>query len=132
MSAAAETVTYADLLCQHAPAVPSTDEEHREALALLGRYMTKTSPTEGERKFTATLAALIGDYERRRFAQTKAAPADILRELMRDRGMRPKDIWIVFGSKGVASEVLRGKRGISKERAKALAEIFSVPADLFL
>jgi HTH-type transcriptional regulator/antitoxin HigA len=134
MSAAAETITYESLLHEYAPAVPTTDEEHREALELLGRFMARggNSLAEGERKFVGTLAALIADYERRRFQREKAAPADILRELMRGRDMKPKDLWGVFGSKGITSEVLRGKRGISKERAKALAEIFCVPVDLFI
>jgi HTH-type transcriptional regulator/antitoxin HigA len=51
---------------------------------------------------------------------------------MRARGMQPRDLWDVFGSKGVTSEVLRGKRGISKERAKILARVFGVSADLFI
>ncbi len=38
----------------------------------------------------------------------------------------------VFGSKGIASEVLNGKRGISKTQARALANYFHVSADLFI
>jgi HTH-type transcriptional regulator/antitoxin HigA len=133
MSAAAEKLTYQNLLREYAPAVPTTDEEHRDAVELLNEFMQRgDSLTEGERRFVATLAALIADYERKRFQRTEAAPADILRELMRGRGMKPKDLWGVFGSKGITSEVLRGKRGISKERAKILAEMFSVPVDLFI
>jgi HTH-type transcriptional regulator/antitoxin HigA len=46
--------------------------------------------------------------------------------------MKPKDLWSVFGSKGITSEVLRGKRGISKEKAKILAATFHVPVELLL
>jgi len=46
--------------------------------------------------------------------------------------MKPKDLWGVFGSKGITSEVLRGKRGISKEKAKVLAGMFHVPVELFI
>jgi hypothetical protein len=38
----------------------------------------------------------------------------------------------VFGSRGIASEVVSGKRAISKAQAKKLAALFHVPADLFL
>jgi HTH-type transcriptional regulator/antitoxin HigA len=38
----------------------------------------------------------------------------------------------VFGSRGIASEVVNGKRAISKAQAKKLAALFHVPADLFL
>ena len=42
------------------------------------------------------------------------------------------DLLEVFGSRGVASEVVNGKRAISKAQARKLAAIFHVPADLFL
>jgi HTH-type transcriptional regulator/antitoxin HigA len=41
-------------------------------------------------------------------------------------------VWPLFGSKGVASEVLNGKRSISKAQAKKLAAFFHVSADLFI
>jgi len=37
-----------------------------------------------------------------------------------------------FGSKGITSEVLNGKRGISKEMARKLGEIFHVPPAVFI
>ena len=52
---------------------------------------------------------------------------------MRARDLKPKDLYNIFGgSKGTTSEVLRGKRSISKSAAKALAERFGVSAELFL
>ena len=46
--------------------------------------------------------------------------------------MKQSQLWEVFGSKGIASEVLNGKRGISKMHARALANYFHVSADLFV
>lgn len=43
-----------------------------------------------------------------------------------------KDIWPVLGNKGSATEVLSGRRSISKAHAKRLAEFFHVPIDLFV
>jgi HTH-type transcriptional regulator / antitoxin HigA len=51
---------------------------------------------------------------------------------MEEHGLRQRDLLEVFGSRGIASEVLSGKRAISKSQAKKLAELFHVPADLFL
>ena len=55
-----------------------------------------------------------------------------LRSLMEERGLRQRDLLEVFGSRGIASEVVSGKRAISKAQARKLAEPFHVPADLFL
>lgn len=46
--------------------------------------------------------------------------------------MRPKDLLPVFGTRGRVSEVLNGKRAISKKQAKKLAALFKVTADLFI
>ena len=51
---------------------------------------------------------------------------------MEARHVKPNELWPVFGSKGIASEVLNGKRGISKTHARALANYFHVSADLFV
>jgi HTH-type transcriptional regulator / antitoxin HigA len=87
---------------------------------------------EAERRFVELLSTLIADFERSAYRFPRATPADVLRELMRTRGMQPRDSWHVFGPKGINSEVLRGKRGISKERAKILARMFGVSTDLFI
>ena len=42
------------------------------------------------------------------------------------------DLLPVFRSKGIASEVINGKRAISKAHTRALATLFNVSADLFL
>jgi HTH-type transcriptional regulator / antitoxin HigA len=52
--------------------------------------------------------------------------------LMAARGLQPKDLWEVFGSKSLTSEILNGNRAISKSKAKALADFFRVSAELFI
>jgi HTH-type transcriptional regulator/antitoxin HigA len=51
---------------------------------------------------------------------------------MEDRGIRQRDLIPVFGSSSVVSDVLNGKRSISKAHARKLAEHFHVPASLFI
>lgn len=52
--------------------------------------------------------------------------------LLERRGLSAKDLWPVIGSKGRVSEILSGKREISKEQARMLAEFFGVRMVLFL
>jgi HTH-type transcriptional regulator/antitoxin HigA len=51
---------------------------------------------------------------------------------MEERGLRQRDLITVFGASSTASDVLNGKRQISKQHARKLAEFFSVPASLFI
>jgi HTH-type transcriptional regulator/antitoxin HigA len=52
--------------------------------------------------------------------------------MLRAKDVKPKDLYHIFGSKGTTSEVLRGKRAISKSAAKALANYFNLSVELFL
>ncbi|RUR74856.1 type II toxin-antitoxin system HigA family antitoxin [Chlorogloeopsis fritschii PCC 9212] len=52
--------------------------------------------------------------------------------LMEVRGIKQSDLVGIIGSKGVVSEIVNGKRGISKAQAKALAEFFHVSLELFI
>jgi HTH-type transcriptional regulator/antitoxin HigA len=75
---------------------------------------------------------LIEDYAQKRYSMADASPIEVLRELMRAREMQAKDLWPIFGSKGITSEVLNGKRGISREMARKLGEIFHVSPAVFI
>jgi HTH-type transcriptional regulator/antitoxin HigA len=133
MAAVAEK-SYSELLLEYEPSVIKTEEENQRAIKTLSEILSKGEEHLGndERRFVELLSKLISDFERSAYRIGVAQPAEVLRELMRARGMRPRDLWAVFGSKGITSEVLRGKRGISKERAKMLARMFRVSADLFI
>jgi HTH-type transcriptional regulator/antitoxin HigA len=52
--------------------------------------------------------------------------------LMETSGRTAKDLLPVFGTRGRVSEVVSGKRAISKEQAKKLASTFKVAVDLFI
>jgi HTH-type transcriptional regulator/antitoxin HigA len=52
--------------------------------------------------------------------------------LLEQRGLAPKDLWRVVGSKSRVSEILAGKRPLTKEQAKKIAEFFHVGVDLFI
>ncbi len=78
------------------------------------------------------LAYLIEGFENKNFTLNASTPLSVLQSLMEARDLHPRDLWSLFGSRGITSEVLHGKRGISKTQAKKLAEFFHVSADLFI
>ena len=71
-------------------------------------------------------------YEDKHYQPKAATAHEILNELMLARGLKQKDLLDVFGSKGITSEVVNGKRSISKNQAKALGEFFHISPALFL
>ncbi len=55
-----------------------------------------------------------------------------LRALIEQNDLTQSDLLPIFKSRGYISDVLSGKRAISKRIAKALGERFSVSAELFI
>ena len=115
------------------PVVIETEEENLRMLAIVEKLMKKGEDLSAEEeKLLKLLARLIEDFEQRYYQPPEAEPLEVLHHLMEARGVKPSQLWEVFGSKGIASEVLNGKRGISKTQARALANYFHVPVDLFV
>lgn len=124
---------YGKLLAKVRPAVIRTEAENNRMLILVEQLMAKgdrLTPEEGE--LVKLLGKLITDFEEKFYHLDEAEPHEVLRELMDARGLKQTDLAQLFGSKGRASEVINGKRAISKAQAKALAEFFHVSAELFI
>jgi len=124
---------YGRLLARKLPAVIRTEEENERLIAELedlDRRHDDLSPEE--REYSELLTVLIEAFEESNYALEGSTPVSRLRSLMEEHGLRQRDLLDVFGSRGIASEVVSGKRAISKAQAKKLAGIFHVPTDLFL
>ena len=77
------------------------------------------------------LADQVRAYEGEHIAIPEAEPREVLRFLMDQQGLKQDDLGDC-APQGRISDILNGKRGISKELAKKLAQRFKVRADLFL
>src|SRR5689334_12074613 len=124
---------YRRLLSRTMPVVIETEEENARMLAVVEKLMKKGENLSFEEgKLLKLLTRLVQDFEERLYKPGEATPLEVLRHLMESRGVKQSQLWEVFGSKGIASEVLNGKRGISKTHARSLANYFHVSADLFV
>jgi len=125
---------YAQLLATALPKPIETEAENERALEIVNYLMSK-----GEKKLTAEerwllrmLVRLVEDFEEKAYAIDEAPPRAVLKMLMEDRGLKQIDLAPLFGGRSRVSDVLAGKREISKAQAKALSVFFKAPADLFI
>jgi HTH-type transcriptional regulator/antitoxin HigA len=124
---------YGKLLARTLPVVIETEEENEHFLSEVEKLIDKgekRSPEED--KLLELMTTLVEDFEEKHYPIPDAPPHEVLRELMESRGLRQRDLLHIFGSDGIASEVVNGKRNISRTQAKALAEFFRVPVELFI
>ena len=126
---------YGRLLAKAVPCVIATEVEHERALALVDALVEngERNMTPEEDALLDLLTNLIRDYEAAAYPpREKSKPGDMVTFLLEQRALRPSDLWPVIGSRGRVSEILSGKRSISKDQAKKLAAFFHVRADLFI
>ncbi len=73
------------------------------------------------------------DYEKRTLPPLEpTSPVSTLKFLMEENGLNQTNVVEYFGSQGNVSQVLSGKREISKGAAQKLSERFKLSTDIFL
>jgi HTH-type transcriptional regulator / antitoxin HigA len=124
---------YIKLLSETVPRIIDTEIEHKRLLNEVDKLMDLgENLTDEQAEVLQLLVTLIEQYENKVYQMKAVTPLDILHELMSVRQLKQKDIVEIFGSKGITSEVINGKRSISKNQAKALGDFFHVSYTLFL
>jgi HTH-type transcriptional regulator/antitoxin HigA len=125
---------YGKLLAEVLPRRIETEEENEYYLEIVEQMMKKGAEkfSPEESKLFDLLVTLIEEFEEEAYPMGNASPHNVLLHLMEARDLKQADLLDVFGSKGIASEVVNGKRAISKTHAKRLAEKFKVSVELFI
>jgi len=123
---------YGFLLNQYQPRPIESESDHENAVAVIEELMEKGRDPE-ETTLLSLLCTLVEDYEDTQLAgEELTSPLEVLQHLMESNRLKQADLVGIIGSKGVVSEVINGKRSISKAQAKALGELFHVSPALFI
>lgn len=122
---------YGELLAQHQPKAIETEAEN-EAAILLAESLENRQRTPEENTLLELLIILIERFEETSYPLPDATSDKILLHLMEARNMKQEELVGVIGSRGVVSEIVNGKRSISKAQAKTLGQLFHVSPSLFI
>jgi HTH-type transcriptional regulator/antitoxin HigA len=129
-----DEAAYGKLLRKALPRPIRTEKDNERYLQVVERLMDlgeRLTPEQHE--LMELLVTLIERFEAERYSLSAASPVEALRELMEARRMKLAGLAALIGSKGVASsEILSGKRVLSKTNIKRLAEHFGVSPEVFL
>lgn len=124
---------YGRLLSKTLPTIIKTEEENERAILLVEKLLAKGNKLSFEENtLLELLGKLIADFEEKFYQPCQATPQEVLLELMNSRGLKQVDLANILGSKSRVSEVLNGKRELSKLQIRALAKFFNVSAELFI
>jgi len=124
---------YRRLIAAVSPALIETEEENERVLAIIEKLMAKTEKRSPEEEAILNLLVhLVEQFEEKAYPIGQAAPAEMIAFLLEQRGLKPIALAEVLGSRGRVSEILGGKRSVSKDQAKRLAEFFHVSPIAFI
>jgi HTH-type transcriptional regulator/antitoxin HigA len=130
-SALIENETYGGLLTQALPRVIRTEEENDRYIQMLEDLYASAPLTPEKETLAELLALLIGSFEAKAYSLPGASPVEVVQALMESNNLKQSDMTDIFGSPSVISEVLSGKRQLSKTHIQRLGARFRVPTDVF-
>ncbi len=123
---------YQTLLLEYQPRPIRTERDHRRALRQVEELMT-SNPGRETSQLIELLGTLIEQYEAQEFPTPHNAPAEMLAHYLENRGLTRAELARATGiPPSVITNVLNGRRAISKASATRLAEFFRVSVSHFI
>lgn len=124
-------------LIERFPLVPIRNDSHLDkAHSVAQRLMLRKEPMgSDERAYLEVLLDEIEKYEKKHHALhiNETPPHKLLQSFMQDHGLKQVDMQAVLGvSSGVMSELVSGKRELTKEHCVKLGHYFKVTPAAFL
>jgi HTH-type transcriptional regulator/antitoxin HigA len=124
---------YGQLLLNVLPASIDSDEEYNRIESIFNEMWNKKKLSPEEERLFHLLADLLEDYGKKIVGEIPPfTPRELLASLMKENGLKQADLADIFGTQSVVSEVLAGKRDITKLQAKALAGKFKMKIEAFV
>lgn len=108
-----------------------SDKELAEYTEILFNLTAKSRPTRAEQDQIKHLTLLIEDYEEEHYPIPDASPADVLRFLIDQNGLKQHDLIPELGNEATVSLLLSGKRPFTKDHIAKLSQRFHVSPAVF-
>jgi HTH-type transcriptional regulator/antitoxin HigA len=129
----AEPLSYEEILTTKLPrpihVEQGADRVRQEIQALIRTYPRSA----GEEEYVSLLGQLLIAWENGRYETPKIPWIEVLRCMIEDNGLTQSAlVGPVFASPGIVSEVLSGKRKLTLNHIKKLAEFFRTSPAVFI
>lgn len=125
--------SYTDLLVQYVPRVIRDDQEHRRALCKIDELMAIENPTEDQQNILDLLVETVERYEEQKLPTPDLSPHELLDHLIEVRNITKAELARSTSiCRSSLTDIVAGRRAISKTNAVKLADYFGVNPALFI
>lgn len=127
-----DAATFAERLSRTRPRLIRSQDEADAVQGLIDVLLDTTEMSDEDREYLTFLGHLLLVWEEGKHEPIQVQPLDLARFLLEENGLRQQDlVGPVFPSKGIASEVLNGRRRLTYDFVEKLAGFFHVSPALF-
>lgn len=108
------------------------DDQHENYLARLDELMDLEDHTQNDIEEIELLGLLISTYEETNFPIDLPTPVEAIKFRMDQLGLDDSDLVRYIGQRSKVSEILNGKRALSKQMIKSLHEGLGIPLNVLM
>lgn len=123
---------YVRLLAKWPPVKIRDETQARATEDELDLLLGRADLSLAERAYVDLLSDLLAVWEDEHEEIPDVSGVDLVRSLLEERGLRQRDLVGIFAPESVASEVLTGRRELTRRHIEGLSEFFKMsPAAFF-
>ena len=109
----------------------STKAEYKRAVDRLNELIDTTRSTDTQNELTL-LSYLVEEYETYHFPLPDAPAHEVVKFVMEMKGITPKELMPILGSKGNVSKILNGAARIQIETLAPLSSFLGIPVEALI
>ncbi|HAO10145.1 MAG TPA: transcriptional regulator [Planktothrix sp. UBA8407] len=122
---------YIELLTSFPPRPITSEEELELTQNMIDQLLDQGKLSQDEKDYLNVLGALVYEYEQQQEPIPDIYGVELLKSLIEDNGLRQKDLVSIFKTESIVSDILNGKRELTKRHIEELAEFFHVSPAVF-
>ncbi len=122
---------YIELLTSFPPRPITSEEELELTQNIIDQLLDQGKLSQDEKDYLNVLGALVYEYEQQQEPIPDIYGVELLKSLIEDNGLRQKDLVSIFKTESIVSDILNGKRELTKRHIEELAEFFHVSPAVF-
>lgn len=111
---------------------PIRNEQDYEATLDRIEQLMEATPNTPEFDELDVLTTLVSAYEEKHYPIDLPHPIDAIKFRMEQAGLKQKDLIPYIGNKSKVSEILSGKRALSKQMIRSLHESLNIPLEVLI
>jgi HTH-type transcriptional regulator/antitoxin HigA len=122
---------YIELLTNFPPRPITSEEELELTQNMIDQLLDQGKLSQDEKDYLNVLGALVYEYEQQQEPIPDIYGVELLKSLIEDNELRQKDLVSIFKTESIVSDILNGKRELTKRHIEELAQFFHVSPAVF-